>query len=116
MKKVSAILDNSIKIMYATDERIMFNDGSYICFNHDADCCEHNYADFSSIKDSVIDGVDLYTIELEYNGYGFLLNGHLVNCYSDQNGYYSYALDVYYKDRWDNTILCLDTQCADTDF
>ena len=115
MKKVIAVLDENIKIHYITDERIVFTDESYIYCEHQADCCENNYADFSSIMDSIIDGQELNTIEIEYNDNGFLLNGQLVNCYSEQNGYYSTGLDVYYKDQYDRVILFLETNCGDID-
>ena len=113
MKKVMIELDNSIKIKFATEDRIWFDDGSYISFDHPSDCCEYNYADFSSILDTPIDGAELNHITLESNDYGFLLNGHLVNCYSEQNGYYSYDIDIFYKDEYDRTMLWLNTDCGE---
>lgn len=106
-------LNDSIKIKFVTEDRIQFDDESCITFHHSSDCCEYNYADFSSIIDTPIDGAKLNNITLEHSDYGFLLNGHLVNCYSEQNGYYSYDIDILYKDKFERTILWLNTDCGE---
>ncbi len=111
MKKVSVVFQNKIRLSYATDEKIFFSDESFIDFNHDADCCENNYADFTSVNDSILLGVPLERLDLEASEYGFLLNGYLVNCYSEQNGYYSDEVSIYYKNKYGGIILALDTTC-----
>ena len=40
-----------MRIAEITDERIVFNNGNYICFAHEPDCCEDNYADFEYLLD-----------------------------------------------------------------
>ena len=85
-----------IKIKSFDEDEIIFTDGSCISHDHISDCCEYNYADFSSIKDSILEDLefDEITIEESEDDQGFLLNGHLINCYSSQNGYYSSDVDI----------------------
>lgn len=97
-----------MKITAFNDEKIVFSDGSYIVYDHCQDCCEWNYADFS-ILSVFYGGEEFDKVSIEPTEYGFLLHLHGVQpfarfdetkkiyipCYSDQNGYYSWDLDVY---------------------
>lgn len=94
-----------MKIEYITNERIVFDNGSYITYEHDPDCCELNYADFRSI-DSHAWGYnfDDNLIFESYSGYGFGFGDNAnmmfrIPCYSCQNGYYSNDLDIVYMRR-----------------
>lgn len=39
-----------MKIKEVTDEEIIFDNNNTIYFNHEIDCCEENYADFSILN------------------------------------------------------------------
>ena len=92
----SIYLDHLIKPVKYDDETLSFDDGSFIAFDHYLDCCEHNYADFTSLDNTGFIESNFDRIELEEFDGGFRINGFAVNCYSDQNGYYSNSLDIYY--------------------
>lgn len=99
-----------MKITSFDDEKIVFSDGSYIYYEHCADCCEWNYADFS-ILPQFYHNEEFEQVSIEPTEYGFLLHLHgvppfsqfgetkkiYIPCYSDQNGYYSYDLDIYMR-------------------
>lgn len=111
-----------MKIKSWDDERIAFDDGSYISYDHKQDCCEYNWADFSvldvmlgSNKDYMeFDSFEVTTVE----ECGFLLKLNLsdkrvlrcqehnifIPCYSEQNGYYSTDIRIIYSDK-DNNVL-----------
>lgn len=92
------------KIKTITEEEILFSNGDTIQYDHNQDCCEHNYADFEQIDD----------LAKEYKFHGELLFEKVgdtgfrfgdercmffVPCYSEQNGYYSNALSIFYNDK-----------------
>lgn len=100
-----------MKISKITDKEIVFNNGRIITFDHDQDCCEWNYADFNYLKDEA--GIMNYEFpdELDFEvvegkgkydrGSGFRFGdkeGYMffVPCYSEQNGYYTCDIDIYY--------------------
>ena len=107
-----------MKIKEITDEHIKFDDNSEMYYDHNQDCCEYNWADFEYIKQcnlSTTTGktIDIFEVEFEpslqkmFGGgvseMGFKLmakNGDkfFVPCYSDQNGYYTNELILYYRD------------------
>lgn len=107
MKKIKYVRStvkkaNSRKIVQIDSQFIKFSDGSQITFDHEQDCCEYNYADFEQLDD-IARG---YTFEGEMQfktsgDYGFLFGDSrrmfFVPCYSDQNGYYTSALDIYWN-------------------
>ena len=101
-KKRYQNLSRQITIVDIDDTTITFDDDSYIEWSHYQDCCEHTYADFSQIEDCV--GMKFRTpIEFQdADGYGFRfgngINMVFVPCYSEQNGYYSYSVDVEFYD------------------
>lgn len=93
-----------MRIERVTDEAIIFDNGNKITFDHDRDCCEWNYADFSILNKNVINydydfKEDLDFIAVEEMGFKFGSDGKwiFIPCYSDQNGYYSDDIDIYYN-------------------
>lgn len=92
----------TVKITSITDEAIEFSDGSRITFDHEQDCCEWNYADFEQLDDLA----RAYTFQLPLRfeaikGSGFRFGDSrrmfFVPCYSEQNGYYTDEIDIYYS-------------------
>lgn len=92
-----------MKIKTINEDMIIFDNGNIITFGHEQDCCEDNYADFPQIDDiarnwKFDENLDFEPVE----GFGFKF-GNLPNkmvfvpCYSDQNGYYSSDIDIYYN-------------------
>lgn len=93
----------SFKINQITEDYIEFSNGKKLTFNHEQDCCEINYADFTQIDDIALDTIfyeNEFVFEVVENcGIRFGNRGGnmvFVPCYSDQNGYYSTSLDIYY--------------------
>ncbi len=91
-----------MKIKKITDECILFDNGSEIAFGHEQDCCEYNYADFKQLEDTGIEQEDFtepLTFESVDFGFRFGNDGkmYFVPCYSDQNGYYTTEVDIYYN-------------------
>ena len=91
-----------MKIKIITDEYILFDNGSKITFDHEQDCCEYNYADFLQLEDTGVEQEEFkepLTFESLDNGFRFGNKGKMyyVPCYSSQNGYYTYDVDIYYN-------------------
>ena len=94
-----------MKIKSINDSAITFDNGMDITFDHVADCCEYNYAAFEEIGDLA------KNLEFSENlifeaipGSGFWFgdspqNMVFVPCYSEQSGYYSSDVDIYYNDK-----------------
>lgn len=98
-----------MNISKVTDEVIEFDNGNKITYDHDADCCEDNYADFSILNENHVNyNVDFDT-ELTFDfidGMGFRFGSKdkwgdfrwiFIPCYSEQNGYYTDEIDIYYN-------------------
>ena len=43
-------LDNPMRIKEVNDERILFDNGNMITYDHEQDCCEWNYAKFEDLE------------------------------------------------------------------
>lgn len=104
---------SKIKIVRAEQEYLEFSDGTTITSQHVPDCCEYNYADFSQIDDLAKEWEFEHPILFEESDYGFRFGNKdkmvFVPCYSIQNGYYSYGVDIYYKEEpVFEGILCYD--------
>ena len=92
-----------MKIKEINSGHILFDNGNIITFDHCPDCCENNYADFEQLDD-IARNAD-FSPKLDFkavNGSGFRFgnrpnNMHFVPCYSEQNGYYSDDIDIYYN-------------------
>jgi len=95
-----------MRIKKITDEGIYFDNGDSIFYEHDQDCCENNYADFTVISrndvnfDYDFDPDEMIFKRIEGAGFCFGNEGHLifVPCYSEQNGYYSDEIEICYYD------------------
>lgn len=95
-----------MRIEAVTNQYIIFDNGNFITFDHDQDCCECNYADFSVLNPNVID----YNYNFDENlklefvedvGFKFGNEGHMIfiPCYSEQNGYYTTEIEIFYLRR-----------------
>lgn len=99
-----------MKIKEVTDECILFDNGNKIHFDHRYDCCEYNYADFSILDEHHINYRVDFSEDLTFkfvDGVGFMFGSKdkwendrwiFIPCYSDQNGYYTDEIDIYYND------------------
>lgn len=92
-----------MKITKITDEYIKFDNGSTITFDHQQDCCEDNYADFKQLEELAMDIDFKEPLEFESCDYGFRFGNKnimfFIPCYSEQNGYYTDDVDIYYNDK-----------------
>lgn len=92
-----------MKIKTIDEYAITFDNGNTITFDHEQDCCEHNYADFQQIDDiarnwKFDENLDFESVDCAGFRFGNLPNKMVfVPCYSDQNGYYSSDIDIYYN-------------------
>lgn len=105
-----------MKIKTVTDEAIIFDNGNKITYDHEQDCCEWSYADFSILNPNVVNYDYDFNENLEFkavDGQGFYFGeeGHwiFIPCYSEQSGYCSDDVDIYY-----NKELVLYTICKPT--
>lgn len=92
-----------MRIKEVNEERIIFDNGNFIWYDHDQDCCEWNYADFSILdKNNVYydydfnEKLDFEFIEEEGFRFGSEGKWIFIPCYSEQNGYYTIMIDIYY--------------------
>ena len=93
-----------MKIQRVTDEAIIFDNGNTITFDHEQDCCEYNYADFSILNENVVNYNYDFKENLKFRavegmGFKFGSDGRwiFIPCYSEQNGYYTEEIDIYYN-------------------
>lgn len=93
-----------MKIKQVTDEAIIFDNGNTITFDHEQDCCEYNYADFSILNENVVNYNYDFKENLKFRavegmGFKFGSDGRwiFIPCYSEQNGYYTEEIDIYYN-------------------
>ena len=106
-----------MKIIEITGEHIKFDNDKCITYDHEQDCCEYNYADFEQLDDLAraydFDEQTLQFYFAEGSGFTFGDGGRLffVPCYSDQNGYYTTDIIIYY----DGEAVCCGEckMCAD---
>lgn len=102
-----------MKIVNADRDGIYFDNGNRITYNHRQECCEHNYADFEQIDDLALQAEfdeNLIFEEVPRSGFIFGNEGNtfFVPCYSEQNGYYSSDIKIYYND-----IEVLNVECRE---
>lgn len=102
------------KISYVEQGYLRFDNGYSISSDHEADCCEYNYADFPAIDDEALSyDFDLSKLLFEETEYGFRFGDNplrmfFVPCYSEQNGWYSTDVDIYFNT--DRVILGLECE------
>jgi len=89
------------KVVYIDRDVIRFNDRSELSSDHNQDCCEHHYLDFSNLTFSDFEGLDFDLSTPDFfervPDYGIRLipvNGFPVSVpgYGSNNGYYSHKL------------------------
>ena len=87
-----------MKIWAIDENSIVFDNGNAISYDHECDCCEHNYADFKAIDDtarSLNFDEDLKFEEVPESGFRF---GN-----KPENmvfvPYYSSDVDIYYNEK-----------------
>lgn len=99
--KMENISSKFVKIQEVTEEHILFSSNSKITFDHEQDCCEYNYADFKQLDDIGRNAEFMEPLSFEKAEYGFRFGNpgkmFFVPCYSEQNGYYSADVDIYYN-------------------
>lgn len=93
------------------EECLYFDDGSFLKYTHCQNCCETNYADWSSLDDTGFYEQDFDQIILTAWDGGFSINGYAVNCYSSQNGYYSTDLSIDYYSKLGEQIETIEINC-----
>lgn len=90
-----------MKIKNITEDIILFDNGKIIYYDHNQQCCEYNYADFEQLDDLARDYDFSENLKFEaVDDCGFRFGDErqmfFVPCYSEQNGYYSSDVDIYY--------------------
>lgn len=93
------------------DEKLYLSNGYYIEATHCQDCCENNYADFDSIKDTPLMGTLFDSVVFDSWEGGIRINGYAVNCYSKQNGYYSTEITFLLWDGYGQCVLSFQGNC-----
>lgn len=103
-------MTRTVKIKSISDGTILFSNGDTITYDHEQDCCEWNYADFSQLDDLAKSYAFSLPLRFDYAPGGFTFGDDkrqfYVPCYSEQNGYYTTDIDIYY-----NGNLVISTVC-----
>ena len=104
-----------MRISKVTEDCILFDNGNIIEYNHERQCCEDNYADFKQIEDTAYRYDFDENLLFERCEYGFRFGDKkrmfFIPCYSIQNGYYSYDIEIYYCNKNSEAITILETEC-----
>ena len=112
-----------MRIQEITFKGIRFNNDSLIYSEHEADCCEENYADFEQLDDEARNykfAENLVFEAVDGAGFRFGSGGRMffVPCYSMQNGWYSTNIVIrfYNADTGKtNTVLSFDAKLMGSD-
>ena len=102
-----------MKILYITDEKIIFDNGYILKYYHVQDCCENVYADFEILNTynlSTKTGKEINIKEIDFEedmrhliegikDTGFNMISKIgekffIPCYNEQNGYYGSDLEL----------------------
>lgn len=95
---------------------LYLSNGCYIEATHSyQDCCENNYADFDSIKDTPLMGTLFDSVVFDAWEGGIRINGYAVNCYSEQNGYYSTEITFLLREEYGQYLLTFEGECEMND-
>lgn len=91
-----------MRISKVTSNAIIFDNGNEITFDHLQGCCEQNYADFNQIEEMAFNydfNEDLQFESVKRAGFRFGDRNMMffIPCYSEQNGYYSSDIQIYYN-------------------
>lgn len=93
----------NVKVKELPGDEIVFTDGTRLFSDHDQDCCENHYLDFSNLELTDFEGLEFDLSNDNFlqkvDGYGIRLvplNGHAVSIpgYGSNNGYYSTNLTL----------------------
>ena len=115
-----------MKIIKWDSKNIYFSDGSFIFCSHFAEGCEHNYADLGVLSD-FYHGEEFTKVFIKAEEEGFFLqlcdslyfkqSGKTMKiwipCFSNQNGYYSTELTVYYCDEDGSLLQRIELDCKE---
>jgi len=93
-----------MKIKEINEEYLEFDNGARISYDHRQDCCEWNYADFAQLDDiarnyEFDEKLKFEAIENAGFRFGDERQMFFVPCYSEQNGWYTAELDIYYNNK-----------------
>ena len=104
------------KIVTVDSQKIEFDDGTQIVFDHDTECCEYNYADFEQLDDlartyTFRGDISFETVDRSGFRFGDGRQMFFVPCYSEQNGYYSSNLDVYWRGPFEEMLCHTKLRC-----
>ena len=108
---ISITFKESFHIAEITEDCVILSNGCHIEATHEQDCCERNYADFKCLLDTSIMGVEHNNICFDDWEGGIRINGRAVNCYSEQNGYYSTEITFVLRDRRNREIFSYEGRC-----
>jgi hypothetical protein len=119
----SVDLDFNTSVWQIANEAIYFDNGIKLSYNHESDCCEDHWLDFTHIELSDFDDLifDLSSDDFfeRIPDYGIALkplNGHPVRIpgYGSNNGYYSSNLSLILSDSDGNVIKTFDiSECQE---
>lgn len=133
-KKEEKPKSKDMKIKSISEDKIVFDNGNYLEYEHQQDCCERVYADFKNLQvftdvganavksDDLVFDPDLTKHITQAEGVGFMIedkNGVrlFVSCYDCQNGYYSDDLTLIYHNVYTGKVEKIDiTECCKKDY
>ena len=101
-----------MRIKEINEDFIRFDNGMVITDDHQQECCESNYADFEQIEDLAYNiDFDEELIFEKIDDCGFRFGSKdtpmfFVPCYSEQNGYYTADIDVYFNRKKIMNVFC----------
>jgi len=107
----------NLKVVKVSSLELLFDDGTKLTSDHEQDCCESHYLDFSDLDISDFEGlefdltndnffnrIECYGIELKpIKGHSVKVNG-----YGDNNGYYGDNIDLIIEEANGNTVKSYD--------
>jgi hypothetical protein len=115
-----------MKITSLAEDRIQFDNGSRIEFEHWQDCCEQVYADCENIQSLSTENFPYKEVEFNEPPEFFMEEGvgvvlvaktgmkYLISCYNKQNGYYSSKLSMsFVNSKGESTLLKDDVEKVD---
>ena len=105
-----------MKIIKVNEDGIYFDNNKAITYYHNQDCCEYNYADFEQIDDLALTtefDEDLKFEAIDEAGFRFGNENKMffIPCYSEQNGYYSSDIDIFYNGNMVLNFCCEEIFC-----
>ena len=113
----------NLKVARIENDVLIFEDGTKLYSNHEQDCCENHYLDFSNLDISDFDDLEFNLTNDSFfkriKEYGIELipiKGHSVKIagYGSNNGYYSSDIDLVVADSDGKTIQSYDVSECQT--